>query len=315
MQRATYGCMTNTLTIAIPAFERTEFLRAAIDSVLAQSVPADEVIVVDNGSSHGGIADIVAEYKGVSYFRNERNIGMFANWNRCLALASSDYAFILGDDDLLDPEFVTTIKACALAERAPDLIYSDYLPFSDKPEAVLWKGPMVYGSLSAMDIKVQSAKRGLFFPVISCAIKRSTFLPFYTEVHASNDWLWSVDLPESTRSIGINRQLVRYRKHGGGDSETAVNKNLFSHMCIYWLLHNKLSATDRKSSLIAALRAAKSLAVLKSSRTLAEVEQHFCRTNNVYSGIYEALNRSTLLSLTAKLLTVGTSMKRFLRRA
>jgi glycosyltransferase involved in cell wall biosynthesis len=45
--------MTITITAVIPTFDRPELLVKAVASVLGQSSPADEVIVVDNGDHRG----------------------------------------------------------------------------------------------------------------------------------------------------------------------------------------------------------------------------------------------------------------------
>jgi len=62
-------------SIVIPAWNGREYLGLCLSSVLAQTLPAAQVIVVDNASTDGS-ADWVAEnYPQVQIIRNERNLG------------------------------------------------------------------------------------------------------------------------------------------------------------------------------------------------------------------------------------------------
>ena len=111
------------LSIMIPAYKRTTYLKRAIDSVLQQKTNYSfEVVVVDNTVENDAIFDIVGQYRDerVAYYKNETNIGMFGNWNRCIELAGADYFCILSDDDMLKHDFVekilnklATLDSCA----------------------------------------------------------------------------------------------------------------------------------------------------------------------------------------------------------
>ena len=88
------------LTIGIPTFNRAHLLPRAIDSVLAQNVPV-ELIVLDDGSTDSTAA--VAESYGnrVRYLRQEKNSGLNAARNRILREAINPWVFYLDDDDQL----------------------------------------------------------------------------------------------------------------------------------------------------------------------------------------------------------------------
>lgn len=93
------------VTVAIPVFRGEQYIQAAIDSVLAQSLADFELLVVDNASDDR-TADIVLSYSDsrIILVRNETNIGAEGNWNRCVALAKGQYVKILPHDDTLDPD-------------------------------------------------------------------------------------------------------------------------------------------------------------------------------------------------------------------
>lgn len=97
------------LSIMIPVYKRTTYLQKAVTSALQQKTGYRyEVVVVDNTVESDAIYDIVRniEDERLSYYKNEANIGMFGNWNRCIELAGADYLSILCDDDTLKENFV-----------------------------------------------------------------------------------------------------------------------------------------------------------------------------------------------------------------
>jgi glycosyltransferase involved in cell wall biosynthesis len=100
------GDILPEVTIAIPTFKRHDLLKIALESALNQKgVDNFEVIVIDNDPTRNCETELLMmDYIGnkVSYFKNEENIGMVGNWNRCISLARSKYITILNDDDWLE---------------------------------------------------------------------------------------------------------------------------------------------------------------------------------------------------------------------
>lgn len=98
---------TPRVTIAIPTYKRPSTLRYAVESALRQIDYSDyEVIVVDNDNCIDSetdrlMSDFCAGEKKIRYYRNERNIGMFGNINRCLELGLGEWICVLHDDDML----------------------------------------------------------------------------------------------------------------------------------------------------------------------------------------------------------------------
>lgn len=101
------------ISIVIPTYGRAEYLREALDSALNQDCDVDyEIVVVDNDSTRNTDTEkIMAEYhdERLLYYKNEKNIGMFGNWNRCVELAPSEWIAMLHDDDLLKNNYIESI--------------------------------------------------------------------------------------------------------------------------------------------------------------------------------------------------------------
>ncbi|GAI98190.1 unnamed protein product [marine sediment metagenome] len=91
-------------TIAIPVYNREDLIRRAVESALAQNVPDLEILVVDNCSTDR-TWDVLHTYSDsrLRLVRNERNMGLFGNFNRSLQLAQGKYFRLLCSDDKLPP--------------------------------------------------------------------------------------------------------------------------------------------------------------------------------------------------------------------
>ena len=95
------------VTIAIPTFNRSRYIDKAIESVLEQTYQDFELLVIDNASTDN-TEDVVHSFvdKRIRYVKNEKNIGIIGNWNKCVQLSSGKYLTILGDDDILSNRFL-----------------------------------------------------------------------------------------------------------------------------------------------------------------------------------------------------------------
>ncbi|MBC6111853.1 glycosyltransferase family 2 protein [Pedobacter fastidiosus] len=96
-------------TIGIPAY-KAKFLKDCIDSILGQNYSDFELIIV-NDASPENIDEIVANYNDtrLTYYKNDKNFGainVVDNWNKCLSFAQGEYFILMGDDDLLDPNYL-----------------------------------------------------------------------------------------------------------------------------------------------------------------------------------------------------------------
>jgi glycosyltransferase involved in cell wall biosynthesis len=124
------------VTIAIPTFRRADLLKEAIGSALAQVDVAFpyEVIVVDDAAE-----DVESETTRLIqrchdprllYYRNEKNLGMFGNWNRFVELARGRWVVMLHDDDILSPFYLKMIAPLISVGQPADIMLFDLLHFS-----------------------------------------------------------------------------------------------------------------------------------------------------------------------------------------
>jgi len=86
------------ISVIIPTHNRAELLPRALDSVLEQTRPPDEIIVVDDGSDDGTDELVRRQYPSVRYL-HQRNRGVSAARNRGIAAAGGEWIALLDSDD------------------------------------------------------------------------------------------------------------------------------------------------------------------------------------------------------------------------
>lgn len=87
-------------------YNQARFVQEAIDSVLAQTYSAVELIVVDDASSDasvGVIREIVKQHPSIQFLALTKNVGNCTAFNKGLALAKGEYLIDLAADDVLLP--------------------------------------------------------------------------------------------------------------------------------------------------------------------------------------------------------------------
>jgi glycosyltransferase involved in cell wall biosynthesis len=112
------------ITVIIPTFNRSKFLRRAIESVLKQTYQNRCILIMDNNSSDD-TARVVNEYIAtgakIKYKCNEKNVGSLQNFIRGINAIETDYYCMLCDDDFLLPSFMEEVMG---AFDDPEVMFS-----------------------------------------------------------------------------------------------------------------------------------------------------------------------------------------------
>ncbi len=96
------------VTVYIPAYNAAEFLTHAIEGVLAQTHPADEILVIDDGSQDA-TAEIAAQYPAVTLLRHDRNRGLSASRNSAFRTAHNEFVASLDADCVPEPNWLARL--------------------------------------------------------------------------------------------------------------------------------------------------------------------------------------------------------------
>jgi len=109
-----------SVSVVIPAYNNSEYIGRAIESVLAQTHPAAEIIVVDDGSTDN-TAEVVRQYENKVTYLYQKNAGAGKARNTGISAATSEWiAFLDADDEWLTNRLQRQIE---LAQRHEHLVW------------------------------------------------------------------------------------------------------------------------------------------------------------------------------------------------
>ena len=98
-------------SIVIPTYKRVDTLKDTLESALNQDYNGEyDIIVCDNNPEKNDETErfmLSMKDTRILYYKNEENIGMTGNWNRCIELCDGEYAVMIHDDDILLPNFLS----------------------------------------------------------------------------------------------------------------------------------------------------------------------------------------------------------------
>ncbi|NJO41194.1 MAG: glycosyltransferase family 2 protein [Cyanobacteria bacterium CRU_2_1] len=126
------------IVLGIYVYNGENYLREAIESVLAQTFTDFRLIISDNASTDS-TPDICREYAArdnrIVYYRQPKNIGGAGNWNFVFQLGNAPYFKWLAHDDIIAPDYLR--QCMEVFDRNPSLaiVHSRSLVIDDKGDA------------------------------------------------------------------------------------------------------------------------------------------------------------------------------------
>jgi len=111
------------LSICIPTYNRGPFIGTLFDSIIAQDNHGCEIeVVVSDNASTDETAAVVDAYRdrlpNLVYHRAARNMGADRNFLKVVELATGDFCWLMGSDDILEPGGVAAIEQ--VLDEQPD---------------------------------------------------------------------------------------------------------------------------------------------------------------------------------------------------
>lgn len=132
------------ISAIIPIYNGQEYLREAVESVIAQTLPPIELILVDDGSTDDSLRT-VADLKPPFPIRviTQRNAGQSAARNHGVRVSEGNYIALLDQDDAWYPEHLEELCKPFLSEKRLGWVYSN-LDVKDGNERVTTFGLLNY---------------------------------------------------------------------------------------------------------------------------------------------------------------------------
>lgn len=207
--------MSELVSIIVPVYNAEKFIRETMDSVLAQTYPHWELLLVEDGSSDGSV-DVIEEYiaekeeSRIRLIRLPSNQGAARARNKGLEEASGRYIAYLDADDLWIPEKLEH-ELRFMEEKGAAFAFTGY-EFADEHGVGLGKVVRVPETLEYR----QALSNTTIFTttVMFDSSKISKELLEMPVIKSEDTALWWKVLRAGYTAYGLDENLVKYRRAG-----------------------------------------------------------------------------------------------------
>jgi glycosyltransferase involved in cell wall biosynthesis len=217
------------IDIMLPHYGDTGLLQIAVRSVLAQSDPDWRLTVVDDGSEPGvpawfaGLGD-----KRVSYQRNARNLGITANFRKCVDLVEHEHFVMMGSDDVMLPGYVAGVRSLLAAHPGAAMYQPGVQVIDEHGEPVRTLADEVkrrlYAPRTGEGTLVLGGERlatnllggnWLYFPSVCWRSDIVKKVNFREDLSVIQDLALVIELIQRGEQLVVGSQvLFQYRRHG-----------------------------------------------------------------------------------------------------
>lgn len=94
---------TPSISIALCTYNGATYISEQLDSIFRQTLPPDEIIIVDDGSTDDTptiVKKYIEKYGIIQFFENEERLGFVRNFSRAISLTKGDYVALSDQDDI-----------------------------------------------------------------------------------------------------------------------------------------------------------------------------------------------------------------------
>lgn len=216
-------------SVMIPTLNRTKYLEATLQSVLAQDPGPEQmqIEVVDNGSSRGNAKAIVREIGGgrVGFLRLPETIPAYANWNTCVGRARGRWVHLLHDDDYVLPGFYAHYQQLAARYENATLITGPCQVVDPEGKEIDVSEPMQPYEGPVRDFARREAFRNWVIPP-SVAIRRDAYERwggYCSFLRHTLDWELYFRLGVAGEVVTTSVPFSAYRVHSGSETDVLAS--------------------------------------------------------------------------------------------
>lgn len=240
--------MPELVSIIMPSYNTGHFIAETIKSVLAQSYPNWELLIVDD-CSNDNTDDVVKPFLSdprISYIKNSKNSGAAVSRNRALQEAKGKWIAFLDSDDLWEPDKLEK-QIAFMKDNGYHFSYTDYLEID---EASCPNGKWVTGPK-------RITKNGMYnycwMGCLTVMYDAETVGPVQIEdIKKNNDYAMWLKVCKKADCYLLDEVLAKYRKRSGSISNHGYVKLIKWHYKLY-------REAEKKNAVLSALLTARNL--------------------------------------------------------
>jgi glycosyltransferase involved in cell wall biosynthesis len=207
------------VSVVIPAYNVEPYVREAVESAVAQTVPPHEILVVDDGSTDGtgAVVDALArEHASVRVFHQE-NGGPAVARNTAIAAATGEFLTFLDADDAMVPDRIETQVGYLLAHPETDVVIGAVERFAEA--GVEFDVAFLRHEIGALQ-RADGANLMAMTARASAFAELGSFDPSY---RLSEDYQWLVRAHAREKTIALVPRIVTVRRLHETNVSSAVD--------------------------------------------------------------------------------------------
>lgn len=227
------------VSVVIPVYNVEQYLSECIDSVLHQSYPFFELLLIDDGSKDqsGSICDGYAAMDDRIRVVHKENEGVSATRNLGIELAKGDYLAFVDSDDYIDEDMLGKM-VFAITRYQTDLALCGYERFRDDWREKKRLSPYSMTILqSRMELASLFGKPKTNLMGISIWGKlyrmdriRAHQIRFRTDIHYEEDCLFNLDYYRTATTAAVLRDCFYHYRQMDNSLSKGYRKNTFQYL-------------------------------------------------------------------------------------
>ncbi|MGA8261339.1 MAG: glycosyltransferase [Arenicellales bacterium] len=235
-----------TVTVLVPTSDRGQYLAECLDSILAQTLPAAQIIVVNDGSEDCTRQVIKGYPRAIDYLETDQ-LGKPGAINRGLELVRGEYLWIFDDDDVAFPDALERLVQPLLRRPEYGFSFSSFLS-SRRPPHIDPAGRRKRRRESPIP---DLDSRGFLIPLLEANFLGGAALfartacygetgPFDPRLIRSQDYEMAIRIARRYRGVRVDGgPTFHYRQHGG--MRGPISDRFPSHMrLVKWLEYDQI---------------------------------------------------------------------------
>ncbi|PKN12501.1 MAG: glycosyltransferase family 2 protein [Deltaproteobacteria bacterium HGW-Deltaproteobacteria-4] len=226
------------ISVIVNSYNYDRYISETLDSVVAQTLPVDEIVIVDDGSTDAScavIVDYVEQHSHMKFIRKE-NGGQLSAFNVAAQHVTGDIVFFIDSDDIWRSDYIERIVEI-YRSKTVDFVFCAYEEFGESNEVV-----RKYARDKDLGYSVAYTyfrKKFIGGPTATISLRSSTFFKIFP-VDLEEDWRISADLPlvvgaslAGARKYYCASPLVLYRIHKKNAHKVHVKNSDYDYKFYY----------------------------------------------------------------------------------
>lgn len=242
--------MSPLVSVILPVYNGAKYLEKALNSILDQTMPDFELIIVNDAStdeSHTILEKFAQQDTRICLYINEINLGLPRTLNRCLELACGEYIARMDQDDISLPERLE--KQVKFMQTHLDIdICGSWAKIIGNHEGEVWSYPCEHDEIYAKML----FNNYLIHPSVmmrTLAFRQHELFYDSSATRLEDYDLWSRALP-LVRFANIPEPLLYYRLHGANTGDLHGDKQREERALIYERFLHRLGVEYTQEDII-----------------------------------------------------------------